>query len=279
MYINTPFNYTGGKFKLLNQIIPSFDINKNTFVDLFCGGGSVYTNILDKYDKVIVNDIISDLIGIHKELKESDDIINTVKSICPIDNDDKEGFLDLRKDYNKDKTSAKLWALMLSCTSNMMRFNKSFGFNQTFGKRTFNSGTEKKIIEFTKHIRKFDNIEYKSVSFDKIKLSDKSFVYIDPPYGFVDNDGELGNKQISEAGYNCYWNKDNEIKLLDYILELDKNGHSFMVSSLHEHKENKSWLVERLLKHNFNFKYLNCDYNKISRTGSKVSKEIIIYNY
>ena len=60
-YINTPFCYTGSKFKLLEQIIPVFDYSKNTFVDLFTGGGSVYTNVLDKYEKIIVNDIIKDL--------------------------------------------------------------------------------------------------------------------------------------------------------------------------------------------------------------------------
>jgi len=39
---------------------------------------------------------------------------------------DKEKFIELRTSYNKDKTPEKLWALMLSCTSNLMRFNKNF---------------------------------------------------------------------------------------------------------------------------------------------------------
>src|SRR5574344_1815734 len=46
--INPPFNYTGSKFKLLDQILPLLDYNKEYFIDLFCGGGSVYTNVLDK---------------------------------------------------------------------------------------------------------------------------------------------------------------------------------------------------------------------------------------
>ena len=48
--IETPFNYTGSKFRLLEQILPEFDYSKPYFVDLFTGGGSVYTNVLDKYD-------------------------------------------------------------------------------------------------------------------------------------------------------------------------------------------------------------------------------------
>ncbi len=57
---------------------------------------------------------------------------------------DKEKFIELRTSYNKDKTPEKLWALMLSCTSNLMRFNKKFLFNQTWGKRGWNNNTTKK---------------------------------------------------------------------------------------------------------------------------------------
>ena len=36
--IKSPLNYTGGKYKLLPQILPYFPSNINTFVDMFCGG-------------------------------------------------------------------------------------------------------------------------------------------------------------------------------------------------------------------------------------------------
>ncbi len=36
-YIKSPLNYTGGKYKLLPQIIPIFPSDINTFVDLFGG--------------------------------------------------------------------------------------------------------------------------------------------------------------------------------------------------------------------------------------------------
>lgn len=34
----SPLNYTGGKFKLLPQILPLFPDKTDTFVDLFGGG-------------------------------------------------------------------------------------------------------------------------------------------------------------------------------------------------------------------------------------------------
>ena len=81
--IETPFNFTGSKFKLLEQLLPEFDYTKDTFVDVFCGGGSVYTNILDKYHQIEVNDVITDLVGIHQCLSISDEIISMTKIICP----------------------------------------------------------------------------------------------------------------------------------------------------------------------------------------------------
>lgn len=37
-YIKSPFNYIGGKYKLLPQIYSTFPNNTNVFVDLFGGG-------------------------------------------------------------------------------------------------------------------------------------------------------------------------------------------------------------------------------------------------
>lgn len=263
--INTPFNYTGSKFKLLEQIIPYFDFSKDTFVDLFTGGGSIYTNIIDKYNYVIANDIIENLIGIHKELVDSNDIIDKVKNTV-VSKDDKEGFLELRDNYNENPEPYKLWALMLCSTNNMMRFNRKFKYNQTFGKRTYNPSTEKKIIEFVNHIRKYKSkLTFRSEHFIKIKPKD-SMVYIDPPYS------------NTEAGYNAYWNKNDDLLLYDYIKKIDNNN-SFMVSGVGEHGGKKSRLIDMLIGDGYNFKILKNDYQGVSRNKSKKQgDELIIFN-
>jgi len=281
MYINTPFNYTGSKFKLLDQLLPNFDYSKSYFIDLFSGGGSVYTNILDKYDKILVNDIIEDLINIHKSLLLNDDIIKEVKEIVP-NKDDKDTFLELRKNYNENKSAVKLWALMLSSTNNMMRFNKSFGYNQTFGKRSYNISTQKKVDIFTEHIRNYkDKLIYTSVEFYKIKPKNNTFVYIDPPYGsIIDKNGNPSNKQISEAGYNNYWSKEHEIMLYDYIKTINDTSNTFMVSGVLEHKGERSWMLDKLLSDGFNHEYLDFNYSGVARKKNKNNTlEIIIKNY
>lgn len=164
------------------------------------GGGSVYTNVLDKYSKIIINDIIGDLIGIHKQLMFDDIIIETTKQLCP-GKDNPEGYQELRNSYNNEPTPEKLWALMLSCTNNMMRFNQKFKFNQTYGNRGWNQKTEVKVDTFIKHIRQYQkNITYLSEHFENIETNSDMMLYIDPPYS------------NTEAGYNAFWKKDYDVK-------------------------------------------------------------------
>ena len=278
--IETPFNYTGSKFKLLEQLLPEFDKTKSTFVDVFCGGGSVYTNVLDRYEKVIVNDIITDLIGIHKGLLDSDDIVNKTKLLCP-DKDNPVGFGTLRENYNSNPLPEGLWALMLSSTNNMMRFNQKFKYNQTFGKRSWNDSTQRKVNNFTDHIRKFkDNLVYLSTQFENIEIESDMMIYCDPPYGRIKNeDGTIGKKQISEAGYNSFWLKDDDMKLYEFIKKIDSIGASFMVSGVLHHDGKTCWMLDKLIADGFKYKEIEYDYNKVSRKGNKETTEIIITNY
>jgi DNA adenine methylase Dam len=271
-YINTPFNYTGSKFKLLPQILPHFDFTKKYFVDLFTGGGSVYANVVDRYEKVLINDIIEELIGIHNNLiNNPTDFIESTKQWVLKDKEDHIGYSELRKSFNEDKTPEKLFALMLSCTNNMMRFNKKFEFNQTFGKRTWNDSTEKKVNTFVEHISGYrDRIIPVSRSFRDIVTNRPAMYYIDPPY------------TNTEAGYNSYWSQESENALYDYIQGLNDKGDSFILSGVRgPHKNGKeSELINRLLSDGFNYKYIDHDYKKVSRSKEeRTSREIIILNY
>jgi DNA adenine methylase Dam len=268
MFVETPFNFTGSKFKLLSQLVPLFDYTKPYFVDVFCGGGSVYTNVVDKYEKVLVNDIISDLIGIHKGLIESDEIMKITRELTP-KKGDKEAFLKLRTSYNFQKSPEKLWSLMLSSTNNMMRFNQKFQYNQTYGERGWNDNTTKKVEAFTNHIRNYkDKIKFISNSFNEIPVkSNKIMFYCDPPYS------------NTEAGYNAYWKKDDDQNLMNYLLEIDDAGSSFMISGSLTHDGEVCGLLKDLISRGFNHKILQHDYNKVSRKGKKETQEIIIYNY
>lgn len=280
-YIDSVLNYTGSKFKLLEQLLPNFDYTKPYFIDLFSGGGSVYINVLDKYKKILVNDIITDIVNIHKEIMDNDQIIEITKTITPIKGD-KENFLKLREDYNQNPSPSKLWALILSSTNNMVRFNQKFKYNQTYGERGWSDSTTKKVELMKNHIRPYrSKVKYVSHSFSDIKIENNNYmVYIDPPYGYIkDSNGSIGKKQISEAGYNCFYKQQDDINLYEYVKNINNVGSSFVISGLLHHNNNESWLLSKLIDDGFNYIELDYNYNKVSRIGEKVSKEIIVKNF
>ena len=67
--IKSPLNFTGGKYKLLPQLLPLFPDDIDTFVDLFCGGCNVALNVTAK--KIICNDKESQLLGLLEYLKDT----------------------------------------------------------------------------------------------------------------------------------------------------------------------------------------------------------------
>lgn len=270
--INTPFNYTGSKFKLLPQLIPLFDRTKPYFVDLFAGGGSVYTNILPFYQHVWANDIIKDLIGAHKGLLDDTKFVERVKSLV-VGKDDQAGYHRLRDVYNAVPTPEGLFALMLCCTNNMMRFNQSFKFNQTFGKRTFNDSTAAKIEAFVAAIKPHRaKLTFTSLSFEEVipRNLSKVFVYADPPY--------MG----TEAGYNAYWADSMEGRLYDYLKNVAKAGGSFALSGIKGgHKDQvESFIITRLIADGFKVHEIQHDYSKVARNkDEKRGQEVLIVNY
>lgn len=279
-YYNSPMNYTGSKFKLLGELLENFDYTKNKFYDLFTGSFVVAGNVLDKYDKIYANDIIEDIVKIHSSILESDDIINKVKEICP-KKGESELFLKLRESYNNEKTPEKLWTLMLSSNNNMMRFNKKFLYNSTYGNRGWNSSIEQKTNLWIDHIRPYkDKVEFTSVGFRDVEIMKDCFYYCDPPYGYImKDDGTMGNTQISEAGYNNYYNKQDDIDLRDYLHKIDEIGSTFMISGMLEHDNKKCWITNKLIEDGFNYKILEYNYNRVSKKGNKKTVEVIIFNF
>jgi len=68
--IKSPLNYIGGKYKLLERILPLFPKDIIFFVDLFSGGGDIGININAK--KIIFNDNLIYLTNLFKELRSKD---------------------------------------------------------------------------------------------------------------------------------------------------------------------------------------------------------------
>lgn len=157
-YIQSPLNYTGGKYKLLNQLIPLFPKNINTFIDLF-GGGNICANI--DANVIVYNELDKNVYNIIKGIYNSNDnIINEIDDIIyryKLSKTNKDGYLKLRKDWNtsKDKNWIELYTLILHSFNNSIRFNSKGEFNIAFGKdkSNFNPKLRKKFQQFKELIQ------------------------------------------------------------------------------------------------------------------------------
>lgn len=282
-YIKGPLNYTGGKHKLLPQILPLFPKEINTFVDLFCGGGNVTVNVEAK--RIIGNDSEKHVIRIYQYLKTHsiDEIISQIEEIVKdysLTLENAEGFNKLRSDYNNPQyntydTNIMLYVLICFSFNHQFRFNSKGEFNMPFGKdrSRWNDAMKKNLINFQKVITDKDilfiNKDFRELKIDKLNSND--FVYCDPPY------------LITCATYNEKdgWNKQCERNLLELLDRLNENNVKFALSNVLFSKGKTNDILiewsEKYNVHHLDYTYSNCSYH----TKDKTSKpdEVLITNY
>jgi len=277
--IKSPLNYVGGKYKLLPQILPLFPNKINRFIDLFCGGLDVAINI--KAEEIVCNDIITPVVDMYGKFQTS----NAEQTVAHIHNNivkfkltkhNKDGYLKLREEYNKNKNPLDLMTLVAYCYNNQIRFNSKWGFNRAFGENRseFNETMKANLIKTINRINeiniKFTNINYSDINF--IQLNENDFVYADPPY------------LITNADYSiqALWNEDKERRLLTILDNLNKQNIKFALSNVLEHdgKTNEillKWSKEYHINY-LNHTYFNANADKKSKSRG-TSKEVLITNY
>lgn len=276
-YIKSPLNYTGGKYKLLNQILPLFPEDINTFVDLFTGGCNVAINV--NANRIIANDLCSEVISVYEGIQngtteENIRMIEKTINEYSLSKENKEGYLELRSYYNEgNKDWYIFYTLIAYAFNNQIRFNKKGEFNIPFGKdrSDFNPALKQKFRDFSDAIHnkniKFTNYDFRKLSVDKLKEND--FVYLDPPY------------LITDATYNMGWNEEAEKDLLSLCDRLNEKGIKFAISNVLEHNGSKNEiLIEWSKKYNINYlnyNYSNCNYHK--KDNGHKSVEVLITNY
>lgn len=300
--IPSALNYTGGKYKLLPQILPFFPEDADKVVDLFCGGCNVGINL--NCNKVLFNDSNKYLMGLLDTFRRlsKDEIFEWLYAaidryklslVCKngykyygcesskgLGSFNKDGYNKLREDFNNKGTKDEEYFLMLYLLivysfNNQMRFNKKGEFNLPVGKRDFNVKMQKKLEGFLDRIKNGD-YEFRNVDFRDIKLdefTDQSFFYVDPPY------------LITCATYNEQdgWTEKDEYDLLSYLEKLDKNGIRFALSNVLESKGKKNEILADWVKKNKKFKVKYLDYcysNSNYHTNREgVTKEVLVVNY
>lgn len=274
-YIKSPLNYVGGKYKLLNEIIPMFPEKIGTFVDLFGGGFNVGINV--NAEHIIYNDMCKQVVGLLETIKslsvnESLKYINNLIEKYSLTKENQNGFNQLRDYYNNENQHPLVFYTMICYAFNyQIRFNQQGKYNMPFGKNrsSFNPALREKYILFVEELHNKD-VVFLNHSFDAVDFSDfndNDFVYADPPYF------------NSVAAYNEQngWTKENEESLLTMLDSLNSSGIKFALSNnlKYDNPMLDEW-KNKYKVHYLNCDYSNCNYHKIDRSKDL---EVLITNY
>lgn len=265
--VKYPFNYMGGKFKLLKSIKKILDNvkEKNTFIDLFAGGANVGVN--SDFKRILCYDINKKMIDILNYIKNNETfkLIDGIESIIKkydlslsskygykyysttssigLKKFNNDKYLKLRNDYNKNKNILLLIVLIIYSFNNSMNFNNNDEFNIPCGKRDFNNSMKKNLILFSEKIKNID-IEFIHSDFmfvEEIVKTNKlmsSTFYMDPPY------------IVGYAHYNKIWNIDREKDLLNFIDKIASKGKWILSNSLEIGNNKNDILYEYIDNHN-----------------------------
>lgn len=282
MYIKSPLNYTGGKFKLLNDIMPSFPTNCDAFVDLFTGGMNVGINA--NANRIYANDQIDYLIELYEYFQKTsiDEVIAGIKeliSFYSLSQNNVDGYNQLRADYNTQKSPLKLFVLTCYAFNHQIRFNNAFQFNTPFGKErsSYNDSIEKNLINFTTALKEkniiLSSVDFREFNFDV--LGENSVVYCDPPYLIT-----TGSYNDGKRGFGD-WGIEEDRDLLYLLDRLNSKNIKFALSNVFYHKGNTNEeLIEWSKQYEVTYldkKYSNCSYHFKDRNAKTV--EVLVTNY
>ena len=307
-HLKSPLNYTGNKFRILDQIQPYFPKKIDVMVDLFCGGATVGLNT--ECNKVIFIDnepriiwLLKYLSGcnIDKLLNELFVLIDNYGLSCSFKNGYKyyrqqilggnpnnglkdynsNGFYKLRDDYNailnKNTATANklLYLLIVYGFNNDIRFSKDGKYNLPVGKTDLNNSNVKKLTEYIERVK---NIQAEFICGDFCSqhiqqiIRKADFVYMDPPYLITDAVYNESNK----------WREQNEYELIRLMNFLLDNKKSFVLSNVLEKQGRRNeplfyWTTTR--KNDINivdidYHYRSASYNKKNRNAKE--REVII---
>lgn len=285
-FLKSPFNYIGGKHKIMPQIFPNFPTKISTFVDLFGGGFNVGINM--DADKIIYNDQITPLVDLFQYLKDNEyeDIITYIRNRIDeynIKKEEKEGFLEFRDYYNEhSENPLDLYVLIAYSFNYQIRYNNSGEYNCPHGtnRSHFSKNMENRLEKFVQKIHEKDITFYNKdfTDLDLVNKLDKdSLVYCDPPYLITTgsyNDGNRGFKN---------WTKKEEQQLLDLLDKLNENGIKFALSNvIRQGDKSNDLLLNWIEKNNYKVININSDYsnsNYKKKDENKKAEEVLVINY
>lgn len=276
-----PFNYIGGKSKLLSQIFSKLTNEEyDNFFDVFAGGFSVGIN--SKAKNVFYNDINIYMTKLIEYFYKQDlsiflSEIETRIMHYNLSKTNKEAYLILREKFNREHDILDFYLLICYSFNHQIRFNQKGDFNTPFGynRSYFSDKMKNKLINFIEKLKQ-KNILFTTLSFENINIEnypDDTIFFCDPPYLITCGSYNDGKRGIS------FWNEELEKKLLLFLDEINNSGRKFILTNiLFSGKKTNSILDE--WKNKYNFTFITSDYSNSNYQKKKIyQQEIIVTNF
>ena len=256
--MQTPISYYGGKQNLVSEILPLIPQHLQ-YVEPFTGGGAIFF-AKNKSKNEVINDIDGRLTNFYRVCQtQYNELAPMIKGTAHSEIEHKRSSEMLK---NGNATGVELaWALWVQ--TNMSFGTQIFG-GFAFSERGEGKKTANKRDRFTeayaKRLRNVEIFERDAVELIKLKDSENTFFYCDPPY------------VSSDCGHYKGYTKEDFVRLLDTLKNIKGK---FLLSSYPEPD-----LMDYRKNCNWNFKDKN---QTVAVTGkrkeSKKKIECLTWNY
>ena len=240
-----PFvKWAGGKSQSLDTLLKHLPQNIHAikkYAEPFVGGGALFFNVLSEYnfEKLYISDINPELINAYQVIQNNVETLITKLYemqnvfLCMEENGKKNFYYKVRSEFNETKLcentattkAAQFIFLNKTCFNGLYRVNRQGQFNVPMG--SYKNPTICDEINLRNIGKALKNVTIVcgDYTLSKTFIDEETFVYLDPPYRPISN----------TSGFTSYnsetFNDDEQIRLSEFIKEIDKKGAKIILSN------------------------------------------------
>lgn len=289
-----PFlKWAGGKTQLISEIeksLPSEIFTNNfVYVEPFIGSGAILFWILNNFpnvEKVIINDVNSDLINVYKTIQSNpNQLIDELKilqnqfyDLLTDEEKKKEFYCQKRETYNKRESEQTEQAALFiflnrTCFNGLYRVNKSNKFNVPIGSyKKPRICDEQNILSVSETLK---NVEILNGDFEKTQkfAQENSLFYIDPPYKPLNSTSSFNSYAKDEFTDN------EQVRLKSFCDNLTANKVKWILSNSDVKNENSQTSFFDKLYKNYFIKRVEAKRNINSKGNKRGKYETVSSSY
>lgn len=232
--LTQPFlKWAGGKRQLLPEIRKYIPEKIDMYYEPFIGAGAVLLDL--KPQKAVINDINIELVNVYEVVKHHHEEL--IEQLRKHENGNNSEYFYKVRGLDRDKEkyeqlspvekAARMIYLNKTCFNGLYRVNSKGQFNVPFGKYKNPQIVNESVLRAVHDYLSAYDVTIWNKDFAEVVANAKEgdFVYFDPPYDPVSDTSSFTSYSLD--GFN----REDQIRLSDVCVELDKRGCKFLLSN------------------------------------------------